>query len=240
MGRPIRKTWTESQPDKTAYMSCNDYDNNPRNYEEIQLGDDKLNTVTTFKYLGSIFDSNGGAERDINNRTKLAWMKWKQLTGVLCDKKVPIKLKDKVYKTVIKPTMTYGAECWAVRKKDENRLHVAEMRMLRWIRGKTRKDHVRNQSIQEDAKVCQMSTFLRQKRLNLYGHIRRREEDKLSRKIMDMVVPGKRRRGRPRRRWIDNNREDMSKYELTADMTENRQYWKMMVKTGPQRSGDGL
>ena len=54
-------------------------------------------------------------------------------------KKVPIKLKDKLYKTVIKPTMTYGAECWAVRKKDENRLHVAEMMMLRWIRGKTRK-----------------------------------------------------------------------------------------------------
>ena len=47
-------------------------------------------------------------------------------------------------------------------------------------------------------------------------------------------------KGRPRRRWIDNNREDMSKYELAADMTENRQYWKMMVKTGPQRSGDGL
>ena len=112
--------------------------------------------------------------------------------------------------------------------------------MLRWIRGKARKDHVRNQSIQEDAKVCQMSTFLRQKRLNLYGHIRRREEDNLSRKIMDMVVPGKRRRGRPRRRWIDNNREDMSKYELTADMTENRQYRNMMVKNGPQRSGDDL
>ena len=29
------------------------------------------------------------------------------------------------------------------------------------------------------------------------------------------------------------------KYELTADMTEDRQYWKMMVKTGPQRCGDG-
>ena len=76
---------------------------------------------------------------------------------MLCDKKVPIKLKDKVYKTVIKPTMTYGAECWADRKKDENRLHVAEMRMLRWISGKTRKDNVRNQIVQEDAKVCQMS-----------------------------------------------------------------------------------
>ena len=75
--------------------------------------DDKLNTVTTFKYLGSIFDSKGGAEKDINNRVKLAWMKWKQLTGVLCDEKVgtqnvPIKLKDKVNKTVIKPTMTWS------------------------------------------------------------------------------------------------------------------------------------
>ena len=84
-------------------------------------------------------------------------------------------------------------------KKDENRLHVAEMRMLRWIRGKTR-----NQIIQEDAKVCQMSTFLGQKRLNWYGHIKRRQ-------MMDMVVPGKRRRRRPRLRWIDNNREDMTK-----------------------------
>ena len=66
---------------------------------------------------------------------------------MLCDKKVPIKLNDKVHKTVIKPTMTHRAECWAVRKKVENRLNVVEMRMLRWIRakGKTRKDHVRNQ-----------------------------------------------------------------------------------------------
>ena len=65
-----------------------------------------------------------------------------------------------------KPTMTYVAECWAVRKKDENILHVAEMEMLRWIRGPTRNDHVRNQAIQKDAKVCQISTFLRHKRLN--------------------------------------------------------------------------
>ena len=54
---------------------------------------------------------------------------------MLCDKKVPIKLKDKVYKTVIKPTMTYGAECLAVRKKDENILHVAEMRIATMDKG---------------------------------------------------------------------------------------------------------
>ena len=102
---------------------------------------------------------------------KLAWMKWKQLTGVVF-------------------VMEQSVHCWMVRKKDENRLHVAEMRLLLC---KTRKDHVSNQVIEEEAKVCQMPTFLRQKRLNWYGHIRRREEDKPSRKMMGMVVPGKRR-----------------------------------------------
>ena len=66
----------------------------------------------------------------------------KAADGRAMRQKVPIKLKDKVYKTVIKPTMTYGAECWAVRKKYENRLHIAEVRMLRWIMGKTRNDYV--------------------------------------------------------------------------------------------------
>ena len=66
--------------------------------------------------------------------------------------------------------------------------------MLRWIRGKIRTYNVRNQVTQEDAKVCQMSTLLRRQILNWYGHIKRREDD-LSRKMIDMVVSGKRRRG---------------------------------------------
>ena len=49
-------------------------------HEEIQVGDDKLTTATTFKYLGSIFDINGGAESDTNNGVKCAGMKWKLVT----------------------------------------------------------------------------------------------------------------------------------------------------------------
>ena len=54
-----------------------------------------------------------------------------------------------------------------------------------------------------------MSTFPRQKRLNWYEHVGRREEDNLSGKMVHMVVPEKRRRGWPRRRWIENTREGM-------------------------------
>ena len=166
------------------------------------------------QYISSIVDSNGGAESDINDRVKLALMKWKQLTGVLCEKQVPIKLKDNVSKTLIRPTMTYAAGCSAVRREDENRLNVAERRMPRQIRGITRKYHVRNQVIHDDAKVCKMSTFQRQKRLNCYVHIKRREEDTLSllKKIIGHGCIREEEKRRPRRKWIDNTREDMKQY----------------------------
>ena len=43
---------------------------------------------------------------------------------------------------------------------------------------------------------------------------------------------GEENKGRPRRRRIDNNREDMNKYELTAGMTENRH-----GSTGEEKKG---
>ena len=96
----------------------------------VKIVDAELPTVTSFKYLGSIFTSEGGSQADVNNRIRIGWMKWKEVSGVMCDRKMP---------------MTYGSGCWAVKKKDENKLNSAEMRMLRWARGKTRLDHIRNE-----------------------------------------------------------------------------------------------
>ena len=117
-------------------------------------------TVTSFKHLGSIFTSDGGSQADVTNRIGIGWMKWKEVSVVICDRKMPVKLKDKVFKTIIRPAMAYGSECWAVKKKDEDNLNSAEMRMLRWARGKTRLDHIRNEDIRKEAHVKPVETFL--------------------------------------------------------------------------------
>jgi len=39
----------------------------------------------------------GGSEEDIKARIAAAWKKWQQLTGVLCDRRIPIAVKRKVY-----------------------------------------------------------------------------------------------------------------------------------------------
>ena len=58
------------------------------------------------------------------------------LSGVIYDKKVPMKLKSMLYKTVVRPAMVYGSEFWALRKQEEQCLHTTEMKMLSWSQGK--------------------------------------------------------------------------------------------------------
>ena len=62
------------------------------------------------------------------------------------------------------------------------------MRMLPWARGKTRLDHVRNVDIWKEAHVYPMSELLRENRLRWYGHVRRRDKDDATRKMLQMTV----------------------------------------------------
>jgi len=71
-------------------------------------------------------------ENEIRARIKAAWMRWKEVTGVLCDKRMTICLKSPIDKTIVRPVALYGAECWPITKTAEQKLHVMEMRMLRW------------------------------------------------------------------------------------------------------------
>src|SRR5512141_2443813 len=57
-------------------------------------------------------EEDGGIDEDVNHRIKAGWMKWRQASGILCDKRVPQKLKGKFYRTAVRPAMLYGAKCW--------------------------------------------------------------------------------------------------------------------------------
>ncbi|KFD55428.1 hypothetical protein M514_03768 [Trichuris suis] len=100
-----------------------------------------LTTALTFKHLGSYLSYEGEVKTDVSVKTQTAWQKWKTLTGVLCDKKLPRKLKSKVYRNVIRPAVLYGSECWAITNKDEQPLSVMETTMLRRTIGISKLEH---------------------------------------------------------------------------------------------------
>jgi hypothetical protein len=89
---------------------------------------------------------------------------------------MPLKLKVKIYKTIIRPVVLYGSECWATKVRDERILHVTEMRMLRRMCGVTRMDRIRNEHIRRNLKVAPVFEKMKSNRLAWYGHVIRRDE----------------------------------------------------------------
>ena len=77
-----------------------------------------LPTVQSFKYLGSTVDRKGGASKDVESRVVKAWLKWRELTGVICNKKVPTKMKLLIFQTMIRPTLLCGCEIRQMSVKD--------------------------------------------------------------------------------------------------------------------------
>jgi len=46
-----------------------------------------------------------GCDAEVTRRINAVWDRWRDLSGVRCDKKVPKQLKVLLYKTIIKPTL---------------------------------------------------------------------------------------------------------------------------------------
>jgi hypothetical protein len=161
---------------KTEYMKC-DFSATTQEEGDVRLDGQVVPKKDTFRYLGSMLQKDGGIDEDLSHRIKAGWLKWRQASSVLCDPRVPLKLKGKFYRTAIRPAMLYGAECWPTKRRHVQQLSVVKMRMLRWICGNTRRDRVRNDDIRERLGVAPIEEKFVQHRLRWFGHIQRRSAE---------------------------------------------------------------
>ena len=73
---------------------------------------------------------------------------------------------------------------------------------------------------------------LRNARLRWYGHVKRREEGYMGKRIMETAMPGRRKRRRPRRRWMNLAREDMKRVGAKEGDEVARVKWKILLRCG--------
>ena len=166
---------------KTQFMDFNFGLDNGKEREPVKILGEELQRVHHFKYIGSSLEETGGMATEITQRVSASWRNWKRCSGELCDRRMPVQLKGKVYKTVVRPARLYGAETWATMRGQEVRLEVNEMRMLRWMCGVTRRDKIRNEHNRGTTRVVQASKKITEKRPKWYGHVRRMKEEHMLR-----------------------------------------------------------
>ena len=74
---------------------------------------------------------------------------------------VPKEAKLLIHRTIIRPILLYGHESWILTKKMKSKITAADMKVLRLVKGVTRRD-VRNADIYEEYNTNQSLRQYRQ------------------------------------------------------------------------------
>ena len=72
---------------------------------EFKRGEDVLEEVETFCYLGNMISCYGGASEAVSAKIGSAWKKFKELSGVLVGKVLSLKESRKIYQCCVRPVL---------------------------------------------------------------------------------------------------------------------------------------
>jgi hypothetical protein len=122
-------------------------------------------------------------------------------------------VKMQIYKTLVRPVVTYGSETRTLTKSDENLLRVFERKILRKIYGSIQEGDTwrirNNEELNRSINGEDIVKFIKAQRIRWLGHVKRMEVGAMSRKITEGRLFIGRRKGRPRMRWMDDAVADL-------------------------------
>ena len=73
---------------------------------------------------------------------------------------------------------------------------------------------------------------MREGRLRKYGHVMRKDQEYVGKKMIEMELLRKRKRGRSKRRFLNAVKEDMWEVGAKETDVENRMVWRNMIRCG--------
>ena len=95
-------------------------------------GEQHLEVLDFFHYLGDTIGAGGGCESSIITRVRAAWGKFKEIFPVLSCKNLSLRTHGRVYGSCIMGAMLHASEGWAPRNIYMPRLERNKQAMLRW------------------------------------------------------------------------------------------------------------
>jgi hypothetical protein len=124
----------------------------------------------------------------------------------------------KIYKTIIRPVVTYSSETWTLTAKGENNLRIFERQILKKIFGPVKIDNIwRIRNNMETDKLIEgadIVRYIKAQRIKCLGHIQGMDQARSTRKLFDWKPMGTRPVGRPRQRWQEDVMEHLKNLKV--------------------------
>jgi len=103
------------------------------------VGSDLVDIVDANDYLGTGLSLTKAMECEVDHRVSRAWCKFGSFRSELLNKKSNLYDRVRLFDSVVTPCALFGCGSWALTKIEENKIKVAQRRMLRAILGKGRR-----------------------------------------------------------------------------------------------------
>lgn len=172
---------------------------------KLQSANKVIEQVNTFNYLGiDITDS-----KRLKDEVRRSTNKAAQISGALHNiiwrnKYMSPHSKVRIYKTCVRPILTYGAETRAETNPTKQLMRTTEMKTLRAISGVTLRDRKRSKEIRESLNVQDVVRWTRARRRGWDEHVDRMGPERLAKWAKVAKPNAIRPMGRPPKRWNES------------------------------------
>ena len=196
----------------------------------VNIGDEALEAVESFCYLGDVMDCTGGCFGATTARIKAAWKTFRELLPVLTSRSINLRRRGYIYRAGVRSVLLYASETWAMRVEDLHRLERNENSMIRWMCSVKLSDRKSMAELREALGIIELKIVLQSNRLRWFGHLERMPNCKWPKKILFQKITGRNIRGGQKKKWIHNVNKDLRELRLDPRTAQDRGVWRSAIR----------